>query len=231
MSIATIRTGQATVWRVTAALLAIHGLIATINLSPLIDSYTVGVVLDVNLEGTAVVWLSSATLLVVAGLAAMAAAESPQGTRRRGWLFIAAVFVAASLDETASLHELAGEKAARLVEIDWLPSLYTWVAVVAPLALVVAVWMLRWFRSNLTRVPARLVLMALALWVAVPVLEALDPALGGPRLLIVIEETFEGVGEALMLAAMLLHLTTDDRVDAEGHRISGRATADLQPPG
>ncbi|MEK7252920.1 MAG: hypothetical protein AAB198_06715 [Actinomycetota bacterium] len=200
---------RAVALRVVGVLLVGHVLIAALNLSPLIDSYTVSLLLDVNLEGTMVVWLSSATLLVIAALAFLAgwraSAESRVGA---WWRVIGAGFVLLSLDETASLHERIGEKAARVLEVDWLPSLYLWVIVLGPIAMLAAVWMLRWFGGTLgwRSVQGRLATVGIALWMAVPVLEALDPTLGGPRLLVVIEETAEGFGEALMLGALLLHL-------------------------
>lgn len=45
------------------------------------------------------------------------------------------------------------------------------------------------------------------LWLLVPVLEAVDPTLGGPRLLVVVEESLEAAGSILMLGAMALHLS------------------------
>lgn len=193
--------------RVAGTLLAIHGLIAAINLSPLIDSYTVATLLDVNREGGAIVWFSSASLLAAAMLAGVAAvvASCPL---RTGWWLVTAAFVVLSLDETASLHEMAGEKASRVLEVSWLPSLYVWVIVVAPVAFAFAVWMLRWFGRTLGwRSPSgRLVMTAILVWMTVPVFEALDPALDGSRWLVTGEETVEGVGQALMLAGLIAHL-------------------------
>lgn len=192
--------------RVAGALLAIHALVAVVNLSPLMESYTVETLLDVNREGTLIVWLSSATLLAIAALAA-GGALATKGRDRFRWWAVAVGFAGLSADETASLHERVGEMAGRVFEVEWLPSLYLWVIVVAPVGLVFAVWMLRWFgRTMGWRTPAgRLMSSALLLWMLVPVLEALDPTLGGPRLLVVIEESLEGVGEALMVWALLIH--------------------------
>lgn len=191
---------------VAAVLLATHALVAAVNLSPLIESYSVATLLDVNREGTLIVWLSSATLLLIAALACGGAMTSA-GLDRRRWWVVAAGFVVLSVDETASLHERAGEIAERVFEIEWLPSLYLWVIVVAPAAFVFAVWMLRWFGRTMgwRSGPGRLAACAIGLWICVPVLEAMDPSLGGPRLLIVVEETLEGVGEALFVWALLSH--------------------------
>lgn len=192
---------------VAGAMSAIHLVVAAVNLSPLMDSYTVATLLDVNHENTLVVWLSSASLLAIAAVAtACGFGAAAQSATRRGWWIIAAGFVVLSADETASLHERAGEIASRLLEVDWLPSLYMWVIVVAPIGLAFAVWMLRWFGRTLgwRSLSGRLATLAIGLWLMVPIFEALDPTLGGPRLLVVVEETCEGLGMAAMLAAMLL---------------------------
>jgi hypothetical protein len=64
------------------------------------------------------------------------------------------------------------------------------------------------------------------LWLAVPALEALDPSLGGPALLSVIEESLESAGEALMLAGVLVYLGTPGRLTA----LARRAPAPEEPP-
>jgi len=193
---------------VIAAIAAITTLIAVINLSPLIDRYAVQELLDVNGENTLVAWLSSALLLAIAVAAFVGAITSSSHRDRRGWSAMAVFFVVLSADETASMHELAGEIANRFVDIAWLPSLYMWVLVVVPFAAAVAVWMFVWLRKTLgTGTPSmRLAAGALALWLVVPVLEAVDPSLGGPLVLVVIEESLEIVGELMMLAAVALHL-------------------------
>lgn len=65
--------------------------------------------------------------------------------------------------------------------------------VVAPIALIGALWMLKWLGSTVGfhSATTRLSMAAVGLWVIVPVLESLDPSLGGPRPLIVVEETLE----------------------------------------
>lgn len=192
----------------TMALLAGIGLlVAVINLTPLIDRDAVGRVLDMNGEANAVSWLSSTLLLGIGVLAGFAAYLS-RGADRARWAIIAAFFMLLSIDETASLHELAGELASRVAEVEPLPSLYLWVIVVAPFAAAFAIWMIRWiwgeFGAGSTE--ARMALVAVALWLAVPLLEAADPSLGGPRALIVVEESLEFAGEILMLGALSLHL-------------------------
>ena len=201
--------GDDAIRRSMVGLTVVQALISAINLSPVMNSYYVGQVLDVNLENTAVVWLSSALLLAIAAVAFINARKDPISNTRTGWMVIGSVFTVLSIDETASLHELAGELGAHLVRVSWLPSLYTWVIVVAPFAAIGAVWMLRWFGRTLgwRTISGRMAVIAILLWMSVPLFEAVDPALGGPRVLVVLEESFEAAGEVLMLWALLLHTT------------------------
>ena len=53
-------------------------------------------------------------------------------------------------------------------------------------------------------------MIAFGMWLMVPLLEAVDPSLGGPRWLVVIEETLETVGETLMLAALVGYMRLRD---------------------
>ncbi len=209
--------------RVAGALLAIHAFIAVVNLSPLIDFNMVSRLLDVNREATAVVWLSSATLLAIAAMA-LAGGWLSVRPERVGWLLVAGGFVLLSLDETAQLHEKAGSLASRVLDVDWLPGLYMWVVVVAPVALVAALWMLRWFGRTLgwSSFSGRAITVAVSCWLLVPVLEVLDPALGAPRLLIVAEETLEGVGQALFAGGLVSHLSERGlTVTADPLRVDG----------
>jgi hypothetical protein len=217
---------------VVAALGLVQAAVAAINLSPLIDHYTVASLIDVNGEANLTAWLSSAVLLVTAAGAGLAAvADRAAGASRRrwlGWALIAAFFVLLSVDETAGLHELIGEEAHRLLDSEALPSLYTWVLVVAPVGMAAAFLMARWFAKTigLSSAPGRLAVAAILLWLAVPALEALDPSLGGPALLSVIEESLESAGEALMLAGVLVYLGTPGRLTA----LARRAPAPEEPP-
>lgn len=195
------------VFTAMALLAGVEVLVALINLTPLIDRYAVGRVLDMNGDANAVAWLSSALLLGI-GLLAGVASYLARGADRVRWAIISGFFGLLSLDETASLHELAGELASRVAEVEWLPSLYLWVIVVAPFAAVFAIWMSRWIWAEFApgSTEARMALVAVALWLAVPVLEAADPSLGGARALVVAEESLEITGEILMLGALSLHL-------------------------
>ncbi|MCU0280555.1 MAG: hypothetical protein MUE66_01705 [Acidimicrobiia bacterium] len=210
---------------VVAALGLVQAAVAAVNLSPLIDHYTVAALVDVNGEANLTAWLSSAVLLVTAAGAGLAAvADRTAGASQRrwlGWALIAAFFVLLSADETAGLHELIGEEAHRLFDFAALPSLYTWVLVVAPVGMVAAFLMARWFVKAIGAATAsgRLAIAAIALWLAVPALEALDPTLGGPAVLSVIEESLESAGEALMLAGVLVYLGGPGRLTALARRV------------
>lgn len=208
-------------------LLAIQGAIAVANLTPIVDTITIAEILDVNKEATAAVWLSSAMLWTIALLAAYAAVcDRATGAVRRawvGWLVIATGFMILSIDETSQIHERIGDKVSDFVQVPFLPELYSWVLVVAPIALLGAIWMLRWISSTVgfRSLTTRLAIAAVALWVLVPGFEALDPTLGAPAWLIVLEETCETLGATLFMAGMLVYLrdrgwlrlpiTTEDR--------------------
>jgi hypothetical protein len=197
-----------TVRFIIAAHLGITAFLVLVNLSPLIDSWAVGEMLELDAESNAAVWFSSTTLLALAVIAFDLAAR--HRIDRLPWALIGAFFALLSLDETASMHELVGTLfSTRVGEIAALPGLYAWVAVVAPVALVAALLMGRWLWTKAgPRTPERLlILSALAMWFLVPVAEMLDPILGQPRVLVVAEESLELVGMALMLGALLqLHV-------------------------
>ncbi|MBU1226083.1 MAG: hypothetical protein KJ698_02555 [Actinobacteria bacterium] len=200
------------IWSLVIGLYVVQAVIAIVNLTPIVDHLTLGQILDVNREGTAFVWLTSMMLWTIALLAVYAAASmrSIGSTRGAwlGWLVIGAGFAVLSVDETAQLHERVGDKVSEFITIPGLPDLYAWVLVVAPIALIGAFWMLKWLGSTvgLGSTTTRLAIAAVGLWVLVPVLEAFDPTLGAPRLLIVAEETCETVGITLFLTGVLVFL-------------------------
>ena len=227
------RPGGRLPWVVAGSLVLVQAAVAAINLTPLIDSYTVRTLFDVNGEANLVAWLSSAVLLAIgagAGLAA-AADRAAAAPRRRwlGWALIGIFFAVLSADEAAGLHELIGEKAHRVLDISALPSLYTWVLVVGPIGLVAAVLLVHWFVTTIgfRSITGRLGLVAIALWLGVPALEALDPSLGGPVALSVIEESLEAVGEALFLAGVLCYLACPGRFTALASRLASPPEASL----
>ncbi len=184
--------------------LAITAILVAINISPLIDSWTVSYLFELNAESNAAVWYSSTTLLLIS-LIALDLAVQPRPDAR-SWGLVAAMFAFLSLDESASIHELVGHLfTEHVASIDALPGLYAWVAVLAPVALVAAVLLGRWLmRQAEPGTPERrLGLAALGVWTLVPVAEFLDPLLGMPRPLVVLEESLELVGMAFMLAAFI----------------------------
>jgi hypothetical protein len=196
-----------------ALFLAAEAFIVAVNLSPLIEYWGPQKLFDVNGEGTIPAWMSSAALLLIAiGAAACGAVEVAARTgrfRAVGWFGFASLFVLLSLDEVSSMHELVGNYTAiHIGSFDALPGVFMWVVVLVPVALVVAAVLVAWFVVAIgwRDMSARLALAALAVWIMVPILETLDPALGAPRWLIVLEESTEVVGEALMLCAIWGHL-------------------------
>lgn len=199
--------------RILVGLATMVGAIVAVNLSPLMGSWSVRRLLDLNGEITVAAWLSSAILLAVAGVAAViavyeSALDRSRG-RRAGWWTMAALFVALSADEAAMLHELTGIIASRrLGEVDALPGVFLWVVVMAPVGLALAVGLFRWLRSTMgwRSRHGRMGLAALGIWALVPVLEVLDPRLGAPVWLHVLEETAEFGGEILMLGCVLGYL-------------------------
>ena len=205
--------------------LLITAAIAAINLSPLRESWTVQWLFAMNLENNVVVWFTSASLMLIAALAADIG-ERDAAARRTGWRLAAALFLLLSLDEVASLHELAGLLfSARVATIEALPDLYAWVVVVGPFAVVGALILGRWMlRATAGEVRARRrSLGALGAWFLVPVAEALDPVLGQPHALIVLEESLELIGLADMLGAFLA--VRDGLMRAAGDNARGARSA------
>jgi hypothetical protein len=197
-----------TVRFVVAAHLSITAFLVIVNLSPLIDSWIVSTLVELNAESNAAVWFSSTSLLALAIIAFDLAAR--HRADRLPWALIGAMFALLSLDETAAIHELVGTVfSARVGEFATLPGLYAWVVLLTPVALVAALLMGRWLCTKaVAGTPERwFIFGALTLWFLVPVAEFLDPILGMPRGLVVMEESLELVGMALMLGALLqLHV-------------------------
>ena len=203
------------------AMVALYGVISTlalVNLSPLMDSWTVRRLVELNAEANLSVWLSSTLLLLIslgAGFCALTErAIRAASLKSRAWLAIACLFVVLSIDETSSVHELSGIVVSRYwSHIDALPGLYAWVVVFLPLGVALLAGLLYWFvvRVGWRTLPGRLGLAALAFWVWVPVLEVMDPTLGGPAWLVVLEEFMELSGEVLMLGSVWLQFHDLDR--------------------
>lgn len=216
-----------------AAHLTAVAAIAIVNLSPLMGSFSVAALFDMNNEASVCVWLSSTTLFVIGALAGACAFETglrDDATARNAWGLMALLFTALSLDETAAIHEHIGILVARHIgEFSSLPGAFMWVAVVAPVGLLLAMALACWF----VRMPksaygeGKLALGALGVWFTVPFIEVLDPVLGAPRAAIVLEESMEFLGEALMLWALLL-AWRHARAMTKRHLAAANRTPDLR---
>jgi len=129
------------------------------------------VLFDVNLEGNVPAWYSAATLLGCSALFAVIGIGRRQKAGRRfakHWLGLSLLFLLASMDESASLHELVstivGGAISRLVTLP--PYLYyAWVLVAIPFLLVLAVTYLR-FLAALPRRFARWLIASAAVYLA-----------------------------------------------------------------
>src|SRR5687768_125896 len=81
---------------------------------------------DMDAEGNVPTWFSVALLLANAGVAALVAGVTPAARGRAYWAGIALLMLAASCDESASIHEMTVLPLRRLLRADgWL--YYTWV--------------------------------------------------------------------------------------------------------
>ncbi|MHB1416827.1 MAG: hypothetical protein ACYC1C_16395 [Chloroflexota bacterium] len=193
-------------------LLSAYGLIQVQVLRPgLTPIHELDPALQLNLgnEGVFAVWYSSAILLLVA-IVAVLNFWGDQATRtdgvgwrrwlRLGWLFLAAVGLFLSADETSQFHEgigfLVGMFSSLRVEgITDYSSQYVWVLLFAPIMLVSALFLFGFFALWLAPVRRSrlLALLAIVCWLMAPLLELLGSRLAhtfgeqGP----VVEEFFE----------------------------------------
>jgi hypothetical protein len=192
---------------IVASLVAGH-LVVTVALRSSVD------VFNLNEEGTLGTWFSSAALAVVAlGCAVLARADDDR--HRRGWHVTAAVFALASLDEVAQLHDRVG----KLVGNGDGPFYFGWV-IPGAVAAVVLVGAL----VNFGRRLARPLAVRLALGSALFLFGAVGMEMVGGRelasglddrtfveietsrrylLTTGVEETFELVGEGLLVLTVL----------------------------
>lgn len=191
--------------RALALVAGVSAAIAVVNLTPLLDLPGMDLLFAADGDANVSTWVSSAALLLIA-VVAFGIAPARRPDEGRWWRVIGAGFVLLSIDETASLHEIAGQwTSENLFSLEALPEGFLWVILVAPPAAVAAIVMGVWLRRRLGAgsVSWRLVLAALTVWFLVPVIEAVTPSVGSPWWLVVTEELLEGIGEALMLAALL----------------------------
>lgn len=104
--------------------------------------------LYVDLENNVPTWFGSVILLtcgVLAGLIAIRTAQSNQPFTRH-WILLALILLAMSLDEVASIHERTMEPLQRVVGIPPGPLKPTWVLLGIPVAAVVALAYVPFFR-------------------------------------------------------------------------------------
>jgi len=163
--------------------------------------------LDLDREGNFATWFSSAQL-ALAGLAAMTLAAL---RRKRGWLWIGFGLFYVSLDELAQLHEWVGVMMWRShLTLGFIVPPYPWVLIFAPPLLVFGVWMIGFVRRELADQPklfklAALAVVLMAISLPLEVLGGHFEATSGRmlRLESTFEETFEMLGESLLLYVML----------------------------
>jgi len=204
--------GSRWVVRALVLIVGVHLLIVAANFSSLMELDYFDRAFNINAEATFNAWLSSALLLTIgllAGISAYVELDAGQNPRIwKGWTLVSAGFIVLSVDETVSLHEMMGRFVDRYLDVSFLPGGYKWVLVVGPLAFVVALLLGYWLATAIGRnsVTTRLALIALGLWVSVPLWEAISPTLGEPLWLVAIEESCEVIGEVLFLLAVLIYL-------------------------
>jgi len=131
------------------------------------------------------------------------------------WFFVAFVYFFIGLDDCVGIHEnfiaIGGKMALESVAFHFI---HEWLWFYAPIALVAAVILARFFLKRFSYSPRLMSMMfiALTLWVGVLVLEALSKKLVDPlsydytRILIGIEEGFEMLGATLFMIGFSKHL-------------------------
>lgn len=170
--------------------------------------------LDVDAEISVPTWLSSSVILINAiALAAIGAHKLAHRDRLcRHWLFLAVVFAALSLDETAALHNALSAKLSGMLETGGFFD-YPWVIpalIVCPLGLLAYVPFIRDFvgreRRLLIASAATFLAGALGLeMVGAKLAETHGQELLPYRLATTAEEALESFGMLAFLVAILLH--------------------------
>ena len=173
-------------------------------------------IVSLDLEGTLPVWFSSATFLLIAGVALLLGMLTPTPDRvgRRAWFLIGAASAWISLDETAAIHEHAGKMILILV-----PSLqgaprgpfyFTWtiigLAVLVTGAILLGPWFLSQPRSFIRRAGLGFAMMcagAIGLEMLGGWALEVDTPLKYYAIITTVEETFEIVGAGILLFALL----------------------------
>jgi hypothetical protein len=207
--------------RVTRLLALVVGLLVVAGIASVVGEYVVGRALfglvrafDLDGEGTVPSWYSSCALLAAAGLLAVIARAARERSDRDWcyWAGLAVIFVALSVDEAASIHELAIRPMRRALNLSGLLA-FGWVIPGAAFVAIVGAIFLR-FLLRLPLSTRRLFVIAGGLYVG----GALGFEMLGGLLLTkygmglataleaVAEEALEMTGIVVFLHALLQHL-------------------------
>ncbi len=131
------------------------------------------------------------------------------------WFFVAFVYLFIGLDDCVGIHEnfiaIGGKMALESVAFHFI---HEWLWFYGPVALIVAIFLARFFLKRFSYSPKVMITMfvALALWVGVLVLEGLSKKIIDPlsydytRILVGIEEGFEMLGATLFMIGFSKHL-------------------------
>jgi len=217
----------ATPTRILTVLLALDCVLITLHVATRATP-----LFDLDAEANVPTWVSSAKLLIIAGLALFnwdGERRDPALRHRWLWLGVALLFTAMSLDETASLHERAARALvahgparnlrATLLGGDSAKDSFAWVVLFAPLALAAIFFLVgfAWTRRQRLRRVAPFGLAGLACYVGAMVLEPaavyFSPAMATwdavarrrYQRFSTIEETLEIVGTTLLVFTVLTY--------------------------
>tara|TARA_B100000686_G_scaffold245309_1_gene254536 strand:- start:581 stop:1468 length:888 start_codon:yes stop_codon:yes gene_type:complete len=131
------------------------------------------------------------------------------------WFFVAFVYFFIGLDDCVGIHENFISIGGKLIlDSKIFHFIHEWLWFYAPIALLVAVFLVRFFLKRFYYSPKLMGIMfiALALWIAVLILEALSKNVVDPlsydytRILIGIEEGFEMLGATFFMIGFSRHL-------------------------
>jgi hypothetical protein len=157
-------------------------------------------------EGTFTSWFSSTLMLGIALLAAVLASHHARAglPYRKHWAALSLIFVVLSLDESASLHEKAGQMLSRALNVPW--DGFSWVLLALPIVPVVGLSYLRMVRDLPAQI-RRWVVLGGALYLTGALLSeivggSLEIAMGHAfSATVIIEESLEILGLVIFLCA------------------------------
>ena len=113
--------------RLMVAIVIVHLMMILANFSGLMNVSSFDRAFSIDREATFNAWLSSTLLVIIALCAGVAAyVERAAGGRRRiwmGWLVAGVMFFVLSIDETASMHEMAGRFVDRFLDVPGVPEI------------------------------------------------------------------------------------------------------------